>query len=188
VSRVSTSNLYFQLLLTTIFRSILGPTLGGALARPVLNYPALFQPGTIWERYPYLLPNLVCTVIVSCGVVVGILFLEETHEEKKHRRDAGLEAGKWIISKFARCTESKSSRSEKLTVLEEEEVPLLGEDQPPGYRTNFTSPTLGSTISIEPQEPLSLDDTAVVQRVKPAATKAFTRQVVLNIIGYGILA
>ncbi|EHL03037.1 putative Uncharacterized membrane protein [Glarea lozoyensis 74030] len=89
--------------------SILGPMLGGALARPVMNYPALFAPGSIWERFPYLLPNLVCTFIVSIGVVVGILFLEETHAEKKYRRDPGLEAGKWILQKISSCKKSKKS-------------------------------------------------------------------------------
>src|SRR5580700_6666036 len=74
-------------------RSILGPSLGGALAQPCISYPGIFPPGSIFERFPYLLPNLVCTVIVSCGVVIGVLFLEETHSEKKYRRDVGIEAG-----------------------------------------------------------------------------------------------
>lgn len=64
----------------------MGTALGGALARPVLRYPYIFAEGTIWERFPYLLPNLVCTSIVSFGVIIGILFLEETHAEKKHRQ------------------------------------------------------------------------------------------------------
>ncbi|TVY89988.1 putative membrane protein [Lachnellula willkommii] len=169
------------------FRSILGPMLGGALARPVLSYPSVFTPGSIWERFPYLLPNLVCTVIVSCGVVVGILFLEESHEEKKFRRDPGLEAGKWILSKFTRCAESKISRCEKASNLDEV-VSLLSEDeQPPGYRTSEGSPNLPSTPLPEPREPLDLNSSHVLRKSKPA-TKAFTRQVVLNIVGYGILA
>ncbi|KAG9236815.1 major facilitator superfamily domain-containing protein [Amylocarpus encephaloides] len=94
--------------------SILGPMLGGALAKPVDNLPQLFSPGSIWETFPYLLPNLVCTIIVSFGVLVGILFLEETHEEKKYRRDPGLETGKWLINKIATCVESKGSRHEKV--------------------------------------------------------------------------
>lgn len=170
-----------------VSRSILGPTLGGALARPVLGYPTIFAPGTIWDRYPYLLPNLVCTVIVSCGVVVGILFLEETHAEKKFRHDPGLAAGRWILSKFAPCANSKSTRSEKVADLDEVSS-LLSDDLPPGYRTAEASPHLPSTPSPEPQETLDLNAPRGVTRVKPAATKAFTRQVVLNIVGYGILA
>lgn len=171
-------------LTATFHRSILGPTLGGALARPVLSYPQIFAPGTIWERFPYLLPNLICTVIVTCGVIIGILFLEETHEEKKHRHDPGLAAGKWIISKLTRCTQSKTALEKDADL--DEVVTLLNDDQPPGYRTTDGSPRLPSTPSPEPQEPLDLN--VVSQPRKPAATKAFTRQVIFNIIGYGILA
>jgi hypothetical protein len=168
-------------------RSILGPTLGGALARPVLSYPTLFAAGSIWERFPYLLPNVVCTVIVFCGVAIGILFLEETHEVKKHRHDPGLEMGKWILS-VARCAESKNSRSEKVADLDETVSLLSDDDQPPGYHTSAGSPNLPSTPSPEPRETLDLNDLRIAPRSKPAATKAFTREVVLNIVGYGILA
>ncbi len=167
------------------------------MARPALSYPQIIAPGTIWERFPYLLPNLVCTVIVACGVVIGILFLEETHEEKKHRRDPGLEAGRWILSKLVKCTHSKTScekadLSETLSLLHDEQLPTYRttEEQPPGYRTNAGSPNLPSTPLSEPQEALDLNSKYgdVSTRAKPTATKAFTRQVVLNIIGYGILA
>lgn len=175
-------------MLTRPCRSILGPTLGGALARPVINYPTFFQAGSIWERFPYLLPNLVCTAIVSGGVLTGVLFLEETHAEKKYRHDPGLEAGQWILNKISRCAESKASRNEKIADLEETMSLLSDDEQPPGYRTTEGSPNLPSTPSPEPQEVLNLNDVLVVPRSKPAATKAFTRQVVLNIVGYGILA
>jgi len=169
----------------------MGPALGGALAKPVENYGHIFVKGSIWDRFPYLLPNLVCTIIVLCGVVVGILFLEETHEEKKFRRDPGLEAGKWILSKFTRCAELKHSTSEKAAGLDDEEegIPLLNDEaQLPGYRSAETSPSLSSTAIQESLEPLDLNDFRPKKTAKPAATKAFTRQVVRNIIGYGILA
>jgi hypothetical protein len=132
----------------------------------------------------------VCTVIVSCGVVVGILFLEETHAEKKYRHDPGLEAGKWILSKFHRCTDSKSSRSEK-AVDPDDALSLLSDDEQSGYSTSEGSPRLPSTTpssAAEPPSSLDLDEEHNAPQSKPAATKAFTRQVVLNIVGYGILA
>lgn len=131
-----------------------------------------------------------CTLIVACGVVIGILFLEETHAEKKHRRDIGLEMGKWIIGKFCRGSEMKPSRCEKVTDLDDV-LSLLDEDQPPGYRTTEGSPNLLSSPSPSPEPHISsldLNDTSIPMRSKPAATRAFTRQVVLNIVGYGILA
>lgn len=125
-------------------------------------------------------------------MVVGILFLEETHAEKKYRHDPGLEAGKWILSKVTRCAESKASRCEKAADLDEVMSLLSDDEQPPGYRTTDGSPKLPSTPSLEPRESLDLNAPAprvvVTRSTKPAATKAFTRQVVLNIVGYGILA
>jgi hypothetical protein len=127
-------------------------------------------------------------VIVSFGVLIGILFLEETHAEKKHRHDPGLETGKWIISQLSRCADLKPSRNEKVDDPDEILALLNDDDQPPGYQTTDGSPVLPSTPSPEPQESLDLNDAPLTARPNNAATKAFTRQVVLNIVGYGILA
>lgn len=122
-----------------------------------------------------------------CGVIVGILFLEETHEAKKLRRDPGLEVGKWILNKFSRCTSVTRFSGEK---SQWETVPLLNEeDQPPGYRTATGSPTLHrSTTNDDNLVGLDLERPVVISRTKPAVTKAFTSQVIRNIMGYGILA
>jgi hypothetical protein len=174
----------------------LGPSLGGALAKPHDSWPAAFPADSIWARRPYLLPNLVCTAIVLCGVIIGILFLEETHAEKKHRRDPGLEAGKWLLSqldRFSWCGESKASRNEKLAVDADDALSLLSDDdQPSGYSTTDTrSPRLQSTPSQQASSSLDVDeerDGGLSSQSRPAASRAFTRHVVLNIVGYGILA
>lgn len=62
--------------------SIIGPAMGGALAQPCVNYPWLFSRNTLFDRFPFLLPNLVCIVVLICGIVVGFLFLEETHPKR----------------------------------------------------------------------------------------------------------
>jgi hypothetical protein len=127
-------------------------------------------------------------VIIFLGVLIGILFLEETHVEKKYRQDPSLEAGKWILSTVSRCAKSKSLRNEKVADLDNI-ISLLSEDgQPPGYHTTEGSQNLPSTPSPEPREALNLNDVNISPISKPAATKAFTRHVVLNIVGYGILA
>ncbi|EFW20786.1 MFS multidrug transporter [Coccidioides posadasii str. Silveira] len=51
--------------------SIIGPALGGALAQPCQNYPALFSGNSIFAQYPFLLPNLVCVVILVVGITIG---------------------------------------------------------------------------------------------------------------------
>ena len=65
-------------------RSIIGPVMGGALAQPCIVYPWLFARDLISVAYPFLLPNLVCVVILLFGIAIGVLFLEETHADKKH--------------------------------------------------------------------------------------------------------
>jgi hypothetical protein len=111
--------------------------------------------------------------VVCVGVVIGILFLEETHEAKKHRRDPGLKCGKWLLRQFSCCTRFQ------------EAVPLLDEEEADAY-PSVRSPLLSSVRiedALEEDAPLP-----VVRRTKPAVTKAFTPQVIRNIIGYGILA
>lgn len=108
---------------------------------------------------------------------MGILFLEETHEDKKHRRDLGLELGQWILCKFCRRPEERISDKvgyfeETLSFLAEDE-----HDQPPGYRSTEASPrpSYAQVSSPEPPRAMSLRE-------------ALTPQVLLIIIGYGILA
>lgn len=156
--------------------------IGGALARPVISYPNLFSPGTIWEQYPYLLPNLFSAVAVFCGLVVGILFFEETHAGKKNRRDAGVELGKRITNWLASTTgERRTKKAEKQPLLEPEF------DQLPAYRSTESSPQLTSTPESDSPEPLDLEGQ---QQASPEAgsQRIFTKPVILNIVSYGILA
>lgn len=170
--------------------SIIGPAMGGALSQPCDNYPWLFSRGTLFEKFPFLLPNLVCVVVLVAGIVVGLLFLEETHPEKKHRRDRGLELGNWLMG---RCrgfgvltaeddTDVKADAVDSDCFDDDEEV------APPAYRSSEASPRLGPVKEVDNL----VDDDDVEKQMggqsgggKP---KAFTRQVIFNIIAYGILA
>lgn len=164
--------------------------IGGALARPCISYPTLFEQGTIWDRFPYLLPNLFSALIVVVGVVNGILFLEETHSEKRMKRDRGLEVGRWILSKVSKCTEV---RDEKTKLAEMEETrPLIShdEEQLPGYCTAENSPISSprlqtAPVSESPAEDLRLDGG---QTNIKGTNKTFTKPVILNIVSFGILA
>ncbi|KAJ5519784.1 Major facilitator superfamily domain general substrate transporter [Penicillium fimorum] len=151
--------------------SIIGPAMGGALAQPCDNYPALFARSTLWDKFPFLLPNLVCITVLVCGIVVGFLFLEETHPEKKHRRDPGLELGHWLVNL---CWGSR------VQLPDDSDVKEKYFDAPPGYETAESSPCL------RPVDGASAD--CDLEGQKGPAPKAFTRQVILAIVAYGILA
>ena len=78
--------------------AILGPILGGSLASPARKYPELFGDSKFLKEFPFALPNLVSSVIFTIGIIAGILFLKESLESKKHRRDYGLVLGRYLTS------------------------------------------------------------------------------------------
>lgn len=171
--------------------SVLGPALGGALAQPCQSFPTFFDRGTLFDRYPFLLPNLFCAIVLAFGVLVGVLFLEETHEELKGRRDFGIEAGRWLLGHFQTKTADPIIVDKAGEANLQEQFALLGDEEPPGYRTTEGSPCQPSTPS---QSPNALPADAKIKRRKGPKSKergvrkAFTMQVILNIAGYGLLA
>lgn len=169
--------------LTALCSTIVGGFLGGVLARPAKQWSSVFS-GTIFETYPYLLPNLFCTAVVLFGLVVGILFLEETHEDRKYDRDCGREAGQWIVRKIygeEAPLDDKDGTIDELTSMLQDH-----DHNAPAYQSTSSSPTLCSTrtsISEPPSFKLERD----IQPT-PTVRQAFTMQVCLNIVCYGILA
>ena len=196
--------------------AIIGSILGGSFADPVHNHPEMFKAGSFPERFltrfPYLPPNIVCTTVLLVGIVVGIFFLEETHEDLKHHRDIGLEFGRWIENRFRKtphlpvCTQKAECPSETYALLHSDE-------QLPDYKSTASSPELGATAAglpppYEDLETCRIDcvngtdfaltpDNGHIESAssKEAAVKntsgvwrALNAQLVLNIVGYGILA
>ena len=158
-------------------RSILGPALGGALAQPVQNYPSLFDQGSLFDTYPFLLPNLVCVCILGCGVIVGTLFLEETHTQHKLRKDPGLVFGHWLLGRITRllgeatnAMEGDSRHPDELEKL----LPLEEQDTRPLSDSSSTS--------------LCASDMLAARSGPIGARKAFTRPVIMNIVAYGVIA
>lgn len=152
--------------------SIIGPAMGGALAMPCDSYPSLFPRGGLFDKYPFLLPNLVCVVILLLGILNGILFIDETHPTLKNKRDMGRRLGEYLVETFSStrssCTFSDKSES----------------DPPPGYRSTENSPLLSSspppTIVVDPESASIKQDCGL--------STTFSKQVIYVILGYGILA
>ncbi|KAF7541758.1 hypothetical protein G7Z17_g11870 [Cylindrodendrum hubeiense] len=183
--------------------SIIGPMIGGALARPCISYPEIFARGTIWDKYPYLLPNLFSAATVFVGVIIGLLFLEETHSGKKSQRDRGREMGEYLLQLFggvAKCN-GRNRGPEKQALLDGEQrtgyvinvssrAPSTNSDDDevlPAYQSQENSPRLSPQADTRSlvSEPLEPDAPIVEQERKQ---KTFTRPVIMNIISYGILA
>ena len=59
--------------------TIVGPAIGGTLAHPATVYPAMFSSSGIFATFPYLLPNLICALLLLASILAGYFFLAETH-------------------------------------------------------------------------------------------------------------
>lgn len=147
--------------------SIFGPSFGGFFARPAQQYPALFGNSWLFNKYPFLLPNLVACIFFLCSVVVATLYLHETLETKRHERDWGLVLGEKISRTLKRNLRSSRERQ---------------------YRTSF--------VDAEASAPLlpRSGATGVVKKSKtgntapPTMHEIFKPQVTINIIAYTFLA
>jgi hypothetical protein len=183
VSRVSKYFLNTAYVATDHHRStIIGGFLGGVLANPAESMETF--KGTVFEKFPYLLPNLFCAGVVVFGLTVGILFLEETHEDRKFDRDTGLEAGQWILRKVWN-RDGDASFEDKDAVLDEMRSMLEDHD---AYSSTRSSPTLcSSSVRTSMSEPPAM---VLDKEMQPAPTVrgAFTKQICLVVVCYGILA
>jgi hypothetical protein len=145
-------------------------------------------------------------------MIVGILFLEETHEDKKDQRDVGLEIGDWILQRCG-CGGRRSARVHK---DDSDETATLIDEFPPDYSSTASSPELTATspiglpppaycsIEASPRSSLAqldsdidiahdveaalLDQTEQLEKLQQGKAQAFTKQVMLNVLGFGILA
>ena len=61
--------------------TIIGPAIGGYFARPAEVFPNRFSPTGIFAKFPYLLPNLICAVLLLMSIVFGYFFINETHPD-----------------------------------------------------------------------------------------------------------
>ncbi|KFG83932.1 MFS transporter [Metarhizium anisopliae] len=65
--------------------TIIGPCIGGTFADPHESWPNAFPRGSMFERYPYLLPNLLCAALLLVSIALGFVLLEETHPDMQPR-------------------------------------------------------------------------------------------------------
>lgn len=61
--------------------TIIGPTVGGLLANPSVSLPSLFSASGLFATFPYLLPNLVCAILLLMSILAGVFLLVETHPD-----------------------------------------------------------------------------------------------------------
>ena len=146
--------------------TIFGPALGGALAKPASRYPKLFGQSHLLRQFPFVLPNIVASILALAGLSIGFLFLHETLAAKRDRKDYGVMLGQKLL-------EPIKSRYSKVS-LPEDQRPLLK-----GSRISSSSTT-------QTQDPGQ--DSKPVPAKPPTYREVFTYQSNLNLLVYALLA
>ncbi|EYE94399.1 MFS transporter [Aspergillus ruber CBS 135680] len=103
--------------------TIFGPAFGGSLARPAEKHPSIFGGSEFWEKYPFLLPNLASACLFVVGIATGFLFLRETLQSRRDKRDYGLLVGQVLTRP---CTSRRKTVNSEAG--DDERTALLGED------------------------------------------------------------
>lgn len=90
---------------------IIGPLLSGFLADPIHSLPSLFGPGSVFggrdgvawmKAFPYALPNVLFSAILTTAALGIIMGLDETHPQLRDRVDRGRQLGKLLVSRVLR--------------------------------------------------------------------------------------
>ncbi|KAF2403835.1 MFS general substrate transporter [Trichodelitschia bisporula] len=160
--------------------TIVAGVLGGTLAEPVKSYPGYFKAGGLFDRYPYLLPNLVCTGVVIFSFNVGLFFLGETHEDKLNRKDVCLSVGNRFLALFSvnvklPCEEEPQALDEK----DEKDERCMGYSANSRFLPNISAPCSAQS---------SVIGNGCKDIKNPSWLKGFTRQVLYVVVSVGFLA
>lgn len=147
---------------------LVGPVLGGFLQSPSAQYPHLFGPGSPmyapWlVKYPYALPNLVTSAFLFCALLLVIFGLEETHRQRRHRRDRPLELGRTLGRFFLRLRHPNSARYTHLSTSSQDSTTTV---------ELASASTSASPMESEPEKPL----------------RVFTRNVCITLLNHALFS
>lgn len=120
--------------LTVNVAVVVGPVLGGLLANPYYTYPdKWWAHQKIFEKYPYLLPNLFPFPVLFLGMTMLILFLEETSESPNSllnsENDYGLKLGKLIKRGLSKLFRRQRDRRESFASFDERHEILSNDEE-----------------------------------------------------------
>lgn len=126
----------------------MGPPIGGYLAEPVANIPILFGSDSVWEKYPFLLPNVVVASVLLFCAAIGFVYLEETHPYRQGRSHTIhyllVRIGQWCKWPYHRShtryqsIATSSNSSQATSTLSEDENDNVSAGPVLDYRKAFT--------------------------------------------------
>jgi MFS family permease len=93
------------------FGVIIGPAIGGTLARPAVQYPHLFSATGIWGRFPYLLPSLIGSLFALIAALGILFFAKETLKVSSENSSESINQMDKINSKYTLVGEDEEEDS-----------------------------------------------------------------------------
>jgi len=113
--------------------NVAGPILSGILSEPLENFPHLFAEGSTFggpdgvqwmKKYPYALPNLLCTVLLLAEALLVHYGLDETLKGKRR-----FEPIRFLREAYANIKDAKSHGYRKLQEVQREGLLSTSERQ-----------------------------------------------------------
>jgi hypothetical protein len=130
------------------------------LADPVHQYPDIFGSSAFLTKYAYALPNLVTASMLFVSAIFGFLFLTETHDSMKEKRDLGMKIRQLFRRLYFRCRHGRPYR-----------------------RVDATE---NNSIALSRSEVQSSD--LAKPSPRPPLREIFTKQVLINMLVWACLA
>lgn len=149
--------------------SIFGPAIGGALANP-MGVRSGDGGGGFFQMFPYALPNLVAAALFLLGITFGVLFLEESMEAAKDRKDYGLMLGKKITG---------AAQTHVLRLKEVLHLRSTADESEPLLKKTITAATSHDEESQATKKP---------DPPPPSYREVLNYQSILNLVVYTLLA
>ena len=166
-------------MLLTLSSSLLGPVVGSTLVNPSERFPGVFLKGSIWDRYPYLLPNMFIVLLFALNFVMGSFLLKETRPCLDRDKHSWAELKSKVAGLFPNVLSRKSPSYIELEQREEDDLPLA---------TTYvvgSSEQGGDELELVPTNKETDPDSVQQDSLKP---RTFTSQVVLQICSVSLLA
>ena len=140
--------------------TIIGPAIGGTFAGPHDSFPNLFPKGSLFDRFPYLLPNLICAGLLFVSILLGYFLLEETHPD--------MQPGVYV----------------PVNAFVSEETPLVGtSDAIKRPAVDLRDENYGT---IKTNDGAELERTWTVESEKPQSCNIFTKKIVSVVLALSI--
>ncbi|KAI9697153.1 MAG: hypothetical protein M1820_007888 [Bogoriella megaspora] len=158
--------------------SVLGPAIGGALANPLRvkarEGMGLHKEGSLLERFPFALPNLLAAGLFVISILNCVLFMRESLESRRDQYDPGVALGNKITAFFKR--QGKQLKNTIRRKESEEEEPLLK-----------STPSSSTTI-VDEENNDHTKEHSPKPNPKVGYRDILTKQSILNLVVYTILA